>query len=169
MGWTVGLIDVDLDAPALDREFGVDLHPGLAELLDEESVDPTDVVFPKVGPEGGITLVPTGTVTDKSRVRLLGPRLTAIVHSFAGRSKMVLLRAPSQDSIGTAVLSGIADAVVVVGVVRRTRRREIEEAIHEFAAAGLPIAAVMLLSAERPPGNGPVPVDAPVDHADSTS
>jgi Mrp family chromosome partitioning ATPase len=169
MGWTVGLIDTDLDGPALEREFGVDLQPGLAELLDDDSVDPVDVNFSKVGPEGGITLIPTGTATDKSRVRLLGPRLSGIVGSFAERSKMVLLRAPSQDSIGTAVLTGFADAVVVVGVIRRTRRRELEEAIQEFSAAGVPIAAVLLLPAERPPGNGPVAVDAPVSPSTSAS
>jgi Mrp family chromosome partitioning ATPase/capsular polysaccharide biosynthesis protein len=163
MGWTVSLIDADLDGPALEREFGVDLQPGLAELLDEETVDPATVAFPKVGPDGGVTLVPAGTATDTSRIRLLGPRLPSVVESFAERSRMVLLRTPSQDSVGTAVLSSIADAVVVVGVVGRTRRRELEDAVKEFGVAGLPIAGVLLLSPERPPGNGPVGAALPAD------
>jgi Mrp family chromosome partitioning ATPase len=161
MGWSVGLIDTDLDGPALEREFGTDLAPGLSELLDDEGSDPAGVDFPKVGPEAGITLVPAGVATDTSRIRLLGPRLPAVVESFAERSRMVLLRAPSQDSVGTAVLTGIADAVVVVGVLRQTLRRDLEDAVQEFAAAGLPIAGILLLSPERPPGDGPVGVTKP--------
>jgi len=163
MGWSVGLIDTDLDGPALEREFGTDLQPGLSELLDEESVDPANVDFPAVGPDGAITLVPAGVSTDTARIRLLGPRLPAVVESFAKRSRMVLLRAPSQDSVGTAVLTGIADAVVVVGVIGKTLRRELEDAVQEFAAAGVPIAGILLLSPERPPGNGPVSPATPGD------
>lgn len=156
MGWTVGLIDTDLESPALEREFGVDLQPGLSDLLDREGTDPASVHFPQVGPDGGITLVPAGVATDTSRIRLLGPRLPAIVESVAERSRMVLLRTPSQDSVGTAVLTGIADAVVVVGVAGKTLRRELDGAVEEFGAAGMPIAGVLLLSPERPPGGGPV-------------
>jgi Mrp family chromosome partitioning ATPase/capsular polysaccharide biosynthesis protein len=163
MGWTVSLIDTDLDSPALDREFGADLQPGLAELLDEESIDPATVDFPKVGPDAGITLVPAGVATDTSRIRLLGPRLPSVVNSIAEQSRMVVLRTPSQDSVGTAVLTGIADAVVVVGVIGKTLRRELEDAVQEFVAAGVPIAGVLLLSPKRPPGNGPVGAAAPVD------
>ncbi len=120
MGWTIGLVDTDLDNPALEREFGVSLQPGLAELLDEESVDPAGVDFPRVGPDGGVLLVPAGAATDTARIRLLGPRLPDVIHSFAARTKMVLLRTPGQDSVGAAVLTGIADGVLVVGVLGRT-------------------------------------------------
>lgn len=166
MGWTVSLVDTDLDGPALDREFGVDLRPGLADLLDDEGVDPASVHFPRVGPDGGVTLVPAGAATDTSRIRLLGPRLPSVLESLAERSRMVLLRTPSNDSVGTVVLTGIADAVVVVAVSGRTRRRELEQAVLEFVEAGVPVAGVLVLSPERPPGGGPV---ASVELADPTS
>ena len=156
MGWNVGLIDTDLDNPALEREFGVDLQPGLSDLLDQENADPAAVGFPRVGPDGGVLLVPAGVASDTSRIRLLGPRLAAVVDSFADRTEMVLLRTPAQDSVGTAVLTGIADAVLVVGVLGKTLHRELEDTVHEFTSAGTPVAGVLLLSPERPPGNGPV-------------
>ena len=156
MGWTVGLVDTDLDGPALEREFAVDLSPGLADLLDNEGVDPASVRFPHVGPDGGVTLVPAGAATDTSRIRFLGPRLPSVVESLAERSRMVLLRTPSHDSVGTVVLTGIADAVVVVAVAGKTLRRELERAVREFVDAGVPIAGVLVLSPERPPGDGPV-------------
>lgn len=110
-GRSIVLVDADLRAPKVDSMLGLQLSPGLANLLegdaDLEEVLQRDRV-------SSAFVIPAGT-TQRSPVELLSsPAMTRLLHDLSARFSFVLIDSPPVLAVpDTGILARLADTIVL--------------------------------------------------------
>lgn len=92
----------------------------------------------------GLSLLPAGAYGDPDAL-LDGAALTQVVHELCWRADLVILDAPPVGAGPDAEsLAAHADLVLLVARARRTRRRQVRQAVERLGAAGTSLAGCLL-------------------------
>ncbi len=132
-GASVILVDADLRHPSLDDVFGAGQRPGLADLLagrtslDEVAV-PTDVA--------GLRLVTAGEPADRRADLLEATRLAQAFAGMRAAAQVIVVDSAPLLTVSDAItVARVADIVMVVADVRRTRRAAVSTVAQEIRAS----------------------------------
>lgn len=121
---SVLLVDADLRSPSLHARFGVNLNPGLSELI-ETAV--TGNEFTPIG-NSGVTLLPAGERTDPLSL-FSSPAFSAFLKKAREEFRFVILKAPAiLSSAEVDILVQSADGVVMVIPNGKQRKPAVAEA-----------------------------------------
>ena len=118
------LVDADLARGRLHDLFGVDDHPGLADLL-AGTCAPADVI--RTDDATGIAFIPRGKASGATIDREAVAKLAALARND-GRV-LLIDSAPILGSAETAVLAGAVERTLVVARWGRTTRNALEAAL----------------------------------------
>lgn len=142
-GDPVVVVDADLHRPGLHRAFGVDGSLGLVDNLADESIDMTALPL-----DPRLTVIAAGpTPTDPSAL-LASASFEAVIAELRQRFTYVIVDSPALDTgdapgTDAAMVSRVADAVVVVAGMGERSARELHRAYTDLANAGAPVAGVV--------------------------
>jgi succinoglycan biosynthesis transport protein ExoP len=148
-GHSVAAVDADLRKPALHRLFATPPVPGLADILQGESVD--FVAVPLSLPGGvDLVLVPAGDTAERPSGVLSGTRWHEVIHGLAQRFDSVLVDSaavlPSDDAMA---LADVVDAVLLVVRADRTSWSDVVESVGRLRASGCFVGGFVLTQAKR--------------------
>jgi Mrp family chromosome partitioning ATPase len=141
-GQTVLLVDADLPNPGVHRVLGIGTDQGLAEYLLEDIPLRSLLVHPGLG---RLVLLPGGRRMGRSAERLTSPKMVALTVELKHRypARMVLFDLPPLlHSSDVLAFSPHLDALLLVVEAGRTKREEIENALHLLR--GVPIIGMVL-------------------------
>ena len=141
-GQTVLLVDADLPNPGVHRVLGIGRDRGLAEYLLEDIPLRSLLVHPGLG---RLVLLPGGRRMGRSAERLTSPKMVALTVELKHRypTRMVLFDLPPLlHSADVLAFSPHLDALLLVVEAGRTKREEIEKALHLLR--GVPIIGTVL-------------------------
>ncbi|HEY3504099.1 MAG TPA: Wzz/FepE/Etk N-terminal domain-containing protein [Actinocatenispora sp.] len=92
----------------------------------------------------GLSLLPAGAYGDPDAL-LSGAALTSAMHELCWRADLVIIDVPPVDAGPDAeLLAAHADLVLLVARARRTRRRQVRQAVERLGAAGTSLAGCVL-------------------------
>ena len=126
LGKTI-LVDCDLRKPSVHRYVGVDLAPGLSDVL----VGSKTIASVVRSVEPGLDVITAGSpVVDATRVVEL-PQLSALLQDLRRRYRYVIVDCPPVLLCPEPlIISSIVDAAVMVVRAWRTERKLVEEAVN---------------------------------------
>ena len=152
-GASVVLVSCDLRRPGLSQFFAPGEHAELSSVLTgRQSVD--RALTPVPGVEGLWTLG-TRTIVENPTELLAGHRMRSLVDDLAERFDIVLIDSPPVLPVADAlILSGYADAVLLVVAAGHTRRAELRRAAEKLAQASAPVVGAVLNKATAQEGYG---------------
>jgi succinoglycan biosynthesis transport protein ExoP len=152
-GARVVLVSCDLRRPGLSQFFAPGEHAELFSVLTGRQ--PLDrALTPVPGVEGLWTLGTRGIVENPTEL-LAGQRMRSLVDDLAKRFDIVLIDSPPVLPVADAlILSGYADAVLLVVVAGRTRQAELRHAAEKLAQASAPVVGAVLNKATAKDGHG---------------
>lgn len=150
-GRRVVAVDGDLRRPTLHTALGLPQAPGLGELLTSGRADDLDLSMYTVGlPDGArrrgglLEAVPAGRLAEDTAERLSSGTMTRVVDELVRDYEFVVADSPPVLAIVDAVvLTRYADGVIVVVDARRSRRRNIRQAVETLRAVQAPILGVV--------------------------
>jgi capsular exopolysaccharide synthesis family protein len=133
-GLRVVLVDADLWRGQLHRLFGVARSPGLSEYLNHRA-EFTAVLRSTSAPR--VWLLPRGGANGNPSALLSGARMRSLLAELRTRCDLVVLDTPPVlAAADAAILSAVADGVVLVVRAGKTDRAAVQEAARQVAAAG---------------------------------
>jgi len=152
-GARVVLVSCDLRRPGLSQFFAPGEHAELSSVL--TGTQPLDrALTPVSGVEGLWTLGTRGIVENPTEL-LAGHRMRSLVGDLAKRFDIVLIDSPPVLPVADAlILSGYADAVLLVVAAGHTRRAELRRAAEKLAQASAPVVGAVLNKASAQDGYG---------------
>jgi capsular exopolysaccharide synthesis family protein len=142
VGQTVLLVDADLRNPGVHRVFGIETDRGLAEYLADDISVESLLVHPDVG---RVVVLPGGRKIGHSAERLTSPKMVALAEELKRRypARMVLFDLPPLlNSADVLAFSPRLDAMMLVVEAGRTKKEEIEWALHLLR--GTPLIGMVL-------------------------
>jgi capsular exopolysaccharide synthesis family protein len=148
-GRHVATIDGDLRRPTLHEVFGVQLAPGLGELLLSEQASPASQVAVSIpeaaaGSPGSLRLLPAGKHDEAAVEWLSSSRMERTVAEMqAGADVVVFDSPPTLIVVDPVVLARYVDGVLFVVDSRKTRRRDARRAIEALRATGAPLLGIV--------------------------
>jgi len=149
---TVLLVDADLRKPGMDRLFGMDKLPGLADVLLDEMPLEDALVHPGIG---RLVVLPGGRAIPRSAETLTSPRMSALVHDLKHRYESRILvfdLPPVLTSADVLAFGPSLDAILIVAGDGVTHRTDVEESIHRLKGA-VPIIGTVLNQVGREEGS----------------
>jgi capsular exopolysaccharide synthesis family protein len=140
------LIDADLRRGRLHENFGIVRDPGLSNvLLGQVTLD--DVVYKD--PNGGPSVLPTGTLPPNPAELLGSERMAALLAETAKAYDMIVIDAPPLNLVtDAAVLSRHADGVLVVARAGVTQQGALTYTFAQLAAVNAPVLGTILNDAD---------------------
>jgi capsular exopolysaccharide synthesis family protein len=152
-GARVVLVSCDMRRPGLSQFFAPGEHAELSSVLTGRQ--PLErAVIPVAGVENLWTLGTQAIIANPTEL-LGGNRMRAVVGELAQRFDIVLLDSPPVLPVADAmILSGYADAVVLVVAAGQTRRAELRRTAEKLAQASAPVVGVALNKAASQDGYG---------------
>jgi len=137
------LVSCDLRRPGFGRFFAPDGHAELSSVLVGERTLKS-ALTPVAGTEG-LWLLGTRSVTANPTELLGSARMRAVMTELAEHFDVVLIDSPPVLPVADAlILSGYADAVLLVTAAGQTRRVELRRTTEKLAQAGAPVVGVVL-------------------------
>jgi exopolysaccharide/PEP-CTERM locus tyrosine autokinase len=124
------LLDADIPKSDVTRTFGLEDHPGLMDILADETRRPTDVIVPTSIPN--LFVMPAGQRNPLAAELFGGRRMAQVLEQVGASSKQRLLLFDSSPLLATAearVLALQMGQVVVVVGAGHTRRYELKSAL----------------------------------------
>jgi capsular exopolysaccharide synthesis family protein len=168
-GRKVILVDADLYEPVQASFFRVQGGPGLSQLLMNHSEEGLDSTV--ASPSANLRLLAAGALqppnADPSAL-LSSTRLTSVLDELRGASDVVIVDTPSVLAHPeSALLSALADSVIVVVDSRRSRKDDSQAAVDVLRTAGARVIGVVLNRTRRPriPGLYAAPSRVPAAEA----
>jgi Mrp family chromosome partitioning ATPase len=135
------IVDGDRVRPTLNEEFGIDLSPGLADVLDGRIA--IDAATVRVGPH--LTLMPAGFVTQNGSFCVLPEQGSELMRTLKSRFDYVLVNGLSLDSGRDSLVFGSnVEGVVLVVAAHNTRRPAAIQAKDDLKKAGARLLGVAL-------------------------
>jgi capsular exopolysaccharide synthesis family protein len=167
-GKRVALVDLDLRRPRLERLFGLERDPGVAQVvlgqaevaaaLDQVPLLPAnnDSVQPQHNGAGGVLEILTcGSLPPNPGEFVASRRLPEMLKQLGERSDLVLVDSPPLLHVGDAMtLSADVDALVVVASPKKLRQGVVDEADRLLKAMRAHKLGFVLTGAEEGKGYG---------------
>lgn len=111
-GKSIVLVDCDLRRPRIDKLFGLDARPGMADVLNDVSI--LDDVLHN-SPVEGLHVVTAGTLVDNPAELLARPEFASLLQELKNRFDVVLIDCPPLLPVADpAIIAAAADGVLVV-------------------------------------------------------
>jgi succinoglycan biosynthesis transport protein ExoP len=152
-GARVVLVSCDLRRPGLGQFFAPAGHAELSLILSGEQ--PIDRALSPVPSVDGLWTLGSREVAANPTELLGGDRMRSLVDDLAKRFDIVLIDSPPVLPVADAlILSGYADAVVLVVAAGSTRRAELRRAAEKLAQADAPVVGAVLNKATAQDGYG---------------
>ena len=152
-GARVVLVSCDLRRPGLSQFLAPDEHVELSSVLTGQ--EPLDRALSPVPGVDGLWALGAREVVANPTELLGGQRMRALVDDLAGRFDIVLIDSPPVLPVADAlILSGYADAVLLVVSAGRTRRGELRRATEKLAQASAPVVGAVLNKVTAQDGYG---------------
>jgi succinoglycan biosynthesis transport protein ExoP len=152
-GARVVLVSCDLRRPGLGQFFAPAGHAELSSVLSGEQ--PIDRALSPVPSVDGLWTLGSREVAANPTELLGGDRMRSLVDDLAKRFDIVLIDSPPVLPVADAlILSGYADAVVLVVAAGSTRRAGLRRAAEKLAQAGAPVVGAVLNKATAQDGYG---------------
>ncbi len=141
-GQKVVLIDADCRRPRVHDTVGVDVEPGLVDVLHgRESVNRVIVADPRTG----AAVIPAGRPTGNPPALLDSPRADEMLRILAARYDSIVIDSPPIMAVSDALmLTRRVDSTVVVAKWGDTRRESVRLALKRIAEAGGHVSGVLL-------------------------
>ena len=134
-------LDADLLGARASTALGVEVSPGLADVLSGEST--LDEIVVPWG-ESTMSVVPSGATTGAVSGQYAGPALAGVVEDLrAGFETVVLDGTSTTDIADLALLAQHVEAVVLV-VTPSGRREELAQVVREVLAASMRVVGVVV-------------------------
>jgi succinoglycan biosynthesis transport protein ExoP len=152
-GARVVLVPCDLRRPGLGQFHAPTGHAELSSVLTGQQ--PLDRALSPVPGVDGLWALGTREVVENPTELLGGARMRPLVDELATRFDIVLIDSPPVLPVADAlILSGYADAVLLVVAAGHTRRGELRRATEKLAQASAPVVGVVLNKATAQHGYG---------------
>jgi polysaccharide biosynthesis transport protein len=170
-GRRVLVVDADLDAHGLTDLLRMDGSTGLAQVLaGEATVAETVRTWRPPGPQGfGIDLLPAGAPVPGAAQLLASGAMDEVLTTVRELYDRVLIdAAPLLDAADAAVLAARTDGALLLVDSRRTRQRQLTEAVSRLELADATVVGVVLTRVVNPatgPFRRPAPEPSPVSAA----
>jgi succinoglycan biosynthesis transport protein ExoP len=142
-GMNVVLVSCDLRRPGLSQVFAPGEHAELSSvLLDEQPLEKALAPVPGVD---GLWTLGTRAADGNPTELLAGQRMRAVFAELSKRFDLVLIDSPPVLPVADAmILSGYADAVLLIVAAGQTRRAELRRTMGKLAQAGAPVVGAVL-------------------------
>jgi len=142
------LVDADIRTRGISRQFGLERHTGLIELLTAD-VDESEMIV--AGDERGLSILPAGTHGGSLDPEILSNgRLDAMMERWRRRYDLVMLDSPPVLSVADGrILSRHADGTILVVREDMTQRYEVTDALRSIHAAGGRLWGTVFIGARR--------------------
>ena len=152
-GARVVLVSCDLRRPGLGQFFAPAGHAELSSVLSGEQ--PLDRALSPVPSVDGLWTLGAREVAANPTELLGGNGMRSLVDDLGKRFDIVLIDSPPVLPVADAlILSGYADAVVLVVAAGSTRRAELRRAAEKLAQASAPVVGAVLNKATAQDGYG---------------
>jgi polysaccharide biosynthesis transport protein len=152
-GARVVLVSCDLRRPGLGQFFAPAGHAELSSVLSGEQ--PLDRALSPVPSVDGLWTLGAREVAANPTELLGGNGMRSLVDDLGKRFDIVLIDSPPVLPVADAlILSGYADAVLLVVAAGSTRRAELRRAAEKLAQAGAPVVGAVLNKATAQDGYG---------------
>jgi polysaccharide biosynthesis transport protein len=152
-GARVVLVSCDLRRPGLGQFFAPAGHAELSSVLTGQQ--PLDRALSPVPSVDGLWTLGSREVAANPTELLGGNRMRSLVDDLAKRFDIVLIDSPPVLPVADAlILSGYADAVLLVVAAGTTRRAELRRAAEKLAQASAPVVGAVLNKATAQDGYG---------------
>jgi polysaccharide biosynthesis transport protein len=152
-GARVVLVSCDLRRPGLGQFFAPAGHAELSSVLSGEQ--PLDRALSPVPSVDGLWTLGSREVAANPTELLGGNRMRSLVDDLAKRFDIVLIDSPPVLPVADAlILSGYADAVLLVVAAGTTRRAELRRAAEKLAQASAPVVGAVLNKTRAQGGYG---------------
>jgi polysaccharide biosynthesis transport protein len=152
-GARVVLVSCDLRRPGLSRFLALGENVDLSSVLTGQ--EPLDRALSPVPGVDGLWALGTREIVANPTELLGGDRMRSCVDDLASRFDIVLIDSPPVLPVADAlILSGYADAVLLVVVAGSTRRDELRRAAEKLAQASAPVVGAVLNKATARDGHG---------------
>jgi polysaccharide biosynthesis transport protein len=148
-GRRVVAIDGDLRRPTLHEVFGIQLNPGLGDLLLSDQASPASQVAISIpeaaaGSPGELRVLPAGKHDEAAVEWLSSERMQRVVADLQTEADVVVFDSPpTLIVVDPVVLSRYADGVLFVVDSRKTRRRDARRSIEALRATGAPLLGIV--------------------------
>lgn len=146
-GRQVVAVDADLRRPSLHEIFGVQLSPGLSDMLIREqgpgvaelSVG-VDLPPAAASSEGSLRVLPAGAHAEEAVERLSSEKMELVADQLRTANDAIVFDSPpTLIVVDPVVLARYADGVLFVIDSRRTRRRDARRSVEALRAMGAPL------------------------------
>jgi succinoglycan biosynthesis transport protein ExoP len=142
-GSRVVLVSCDLRRPGLSQFFAPDEHSELAEVLNGEQ--PLERALMPAPDIAGLWMVGNRGMAANPTELLSGQRMRSVIGQLAQQFDIVLIDSPPVLPVADAmILSGYADAVLLVVATGQTRRAELRRTTEKLAQTGASIVGAVL-------------------------
>ncbi len=141
-GQRVVIIDADTRRPAVHDAMGVEVKPGLMDVLAGKAPLNEAIV---ADTRTGAAVLPAGKVVSNPPAALSSPRINELLRVVSARYDCVIVDSPPIMAVADALmLTRRVDATVVVARWGQTRRESVRLALKRIADAGGNVAGVLL-------------------------
>jgi polysaccharide biosynthesis transport protein len=124
----VYLIDGDLRKPTLHKALAVKNENGLSDIC-LGSLNLTDAIIPMFG--GTLNFIPAGTPPPNPVELLDSPRMKQSIESLRSLADVIIIDCPPVFLADTMILSGIADGLIFVISIGRTRKKAVTQFLNQ--------------------------------------
>lgn len=148
MGVPVALIDADLRRPRVHMELGVDLSPGLGDVL--TGTDVQEALRPVPG-EDFLHVIPAGSALADPSGLVGGVEFAKVIDALGWAGLLLIDTPPTALCADGLAVASQCDAALVVVDARTTRRRDARSLIRQLRQVGANPIGVVLNRVERAP------------------
>ncbi len=140
----VVLIDGDLRRPVTHEHFGVDLAPGLTDLvLYKRQLDSLERTFDEQDP--GFSFVPAGIYSGNPADFMGSNQLVRQVKSIAENALVVVDAAPVLPVSDARAIAGASDLTILIVRLEESHRKDVASALQNLRNAGATNVALVLV------------------------
>lgn len=148
-GARVILVDADLHRPSQQRIFGLTNHFGLATLLSDDTLQPTELLQTTDIP--GLSVLTSGPLPANPTALLSSQHMRTILTQLRLQADLVVFDVPPVNAVVDASLVATeVDGVILTVVAERTRKQEAEKTIQILNRLDVQIIGTVMCSASMP-------------------
>lgn len=151
LGWAlaslqheVTVIDCDMRRPTVHEQLGTNLHPGVAEIADGESVSAAR----QQTAMANLEVIPAGAAGWNHPSKVIADALPIILEELEDR--FVLIDTPPLFGAETSLIATRVDGVLLVVDARRTHPHELRDALRDLELSHSKVLGAILNRAWRP-------------------
>ncbi len=141
MSQTVVAVDADLRMPALHKLFKLDQGNGLSEALLAENIDG----YLKDANVEGLRVLTSGKLSTNPPGEIGSKRMRNLLDTLAQQNDVVLIDCPPVlPVVDASIMASMADGVILLLRINKTRKREIQDTLHRLQQVGAHVIGIVL-------------------------